>query len=72
VESGVVLLYEVENGTLRLTGKTLSIARSGRKRPVTEYLQLQGRFKKMNAEQTADFQRQVDERWEELMKRAEL
>lgn len=72
VESGVVLLYEVENGSLRLTGKTLSIARSGRKRPVTEYLQLQGRFKKMNAEQTVDFQRRVDERWEELMKRAEL
>ena len=72
VESGVVLLYEVESGTLRLTGKTLNMARSGRKRPVEEYLQLQGRFKKMTADQIADFQRQVDERWEQLLKRAEL
>lgn len=72
VESGVVVLYEVEKGTFRLTGKSLSMARSGRKRPVEEYLQLQGRFKKMSAQQIADFQRQVDERWDELMKRAEL
>jgi pyruvate/2-oxoacid:ferredoxin oxidoreductase beta subunit len=72
VESGVVLLYEVENGALKLTGKTLSLARSGRKRPVEEYLRLQGRFKKMTGEQIADSQRQVDERWDQLLQRAEL
>ena len=70
VETGVLVLYEVEDGILRLTGKSLSMARSGRKSPVEEYLKLQTRFRKMSQEQIADFQRQTDERWEELLKRA--
>jgi pyruvate/2-oxoacid:ferredoxin oxidoreductase beta subunit len=72
VETGVVVLFEVENKVLRFTGKSLSLARSGRRRPVEEYLRLQGRFKKMTAAQMEDFQRQVDERWEALVKRAEM
>lgn len=72
VETGVVTLYEVEHGELRLTGKTLSIARSGRKKPVEGYLQLQGRFKKMRPDQVRAFQRQIDERWEQLLQRAGL
>ena len=70
VETAVVTLYEVEGGVVRLTGKTLSMARSGRRRPVEEYLKIQGRFRKMRPEQVADFQAQIDERWETLLKRA--
>ena len=70
VETGVVALYEVEHGVFQLTGKTLSIARSGRKRPVEEYLKLQGRFKKMLPEQIESFQQQIDARWEQLLNRA--
>jgi pyruvate/2-oxoacid:ferredoxin oxidoreductase beta subunit len=72
VETGVVVLYELEDGVLRLTGKTLNMARGGRKRPVEEYLQLQGRFKKMTPDQIAEFQRQVDNRWDHFLNRAEL
>jgi pyruvate ferredoxin oxidoreductase beta subunit len=72
VETCTMVLYEVENGVLQLTGKSLSIARSGRKRPVEEYLKLQGRFKKMTPDQVEAFQRQVDERWEQLLARAAL
>jgi len=72
VETGVVALYEVENGELRLTGKTLSIARSGRKKPVEGYLEVQGRFRKMTPAQVELFQRQVDVRWEQLLQRAGL
>ncbi len=70
VETGVVALYEVEHGVFQLTGKTLSIARSGRKRPVEEYLKLQGRFKKMLPEHIKSFQQQIDARWEQLLNRA--
>jgi pyruvate/2-oxoacid:ferredoxin oxidoreductase beta subunit len=70
VEAGIVALYEVEHGKLRLTGKTLTLARSGRKRSVDEYLRLQSRFRRMTPEQVADFQRQVDESWERLLSRA--
>jgi len=72
VETGVVALYEVEHDVFQLTGKTLSIARSGRKRPVEEYLKLQGRFKKMLPEQIESFQQQIDARWEQLLNRAGL
>jgi pyruvate/2-oxoacid:ferredoxin oxidoreductase beta subunit len=72
VETGVVVLYELEDGILRLTGKTLNMARGGRKRPVEEYLQLQGRFKKMTPDQIAEFQRQVDDRWDHFLNRTEL
>ena len=70
VESCIFPLYEIEQGRLKLTGKSLSIAKSGRKKPVDDYIALQGRFKKISAEQLAEFQRQVDERWEALLARA--
>ncbi len=72
VESGIVILFEVENGEFRLTGKSLSMARSGRKRPVDEYLKLQGRFRKMGPEAVAEFQRQTDEQWERMLRKAGL
>ncbi len=70
VESAIVVLYEVEGGVFRLTGKSLSMAKSGRKRPVDEYLKLQGRFQKMSPEQLSEFQRQTDEHWEKFLGRA--
>ena len=70
VESCVFPLYEIENGRLKLTGKSLSIAKSGRKKPVDEYIALQGRFKKITPEQVAELQRRVDDKWQTLLKRA--
>lgn len=70
VESGVVILYEVENGEFRLTGKSLAMAKSGRKQPIDEYLMCQGRFKKMLPEQKKALQKQTDEHWEKTIRRA--
>ncbi len=70
VESGVFVLYEIENGKLKLTGKSLGMAKSGRKKPVDEYIACQGRFKKITPEQVAEFQRSVDAKWESLLARA--
>lgn len=70
VESCLFLLYEIENGEFRLTGKSLSIAKSGRKKPIDEYIALQGRFRKMSSKDIAGFQRKVDEKWEAVLKRA--
>ncbi len=72
VESAIVVLYEVEQGVFRLTGKSLSMAKSGRKRSVEEYLELQSRFRKMSDAQAADFQRKIDELWEGYVRRAGL
>jgi pyruvate ferredoxin oxidoreductase beta subunit len=70
VESCIFPLYEIEQGRLKLTGKRLSIAKSGKKTPISEYISLQGRFKKITPEQAAGFQLRVDEKWEALLKRA--
>ncbi|MBP8645141.1 MAG: pyruvate synthase subunit beta [Syntrophobacteraceae bacterium] len=70
VESGVVVLFEIEDGTVRLTGRSLGMARSGRRRPVEEYLRAQSRFRRMSAEQVRAFQRQVDEQWRQLLTRS--
>ena len=63
VESCIFPLYEIEEGRVKLTGKSLSIAKSGRKKPIDEYIALQGRFKKITPEQVAGFQLRVDEKW---------
>jgi pyruvate ferredoxin oxidoreductase beta subunit len=70
VDSCIFVLYEIEDGEFRLTGRSLSIAKSGRKKPIDEYLAMQGRFKKMSSEGIAGFQRKVDEKWEAVLKRA--
>lgn len=72
VETAVVVLYEIENGEFRLTGKSLTMAQSGRKKPVNEYLSMQGRFRTMTQEQIAEFQETVDRRWETLIRRAKI
>jgi pyruvate ferredoxin oxidoreductase beta subunit len=72
VEACIFPLYEIEQGRLKLTGRSLSIAKSGRKKPVDEYIAFQGRFRKITPEQTAAFQRRVDEKWEAVLKRADF
>ncbi|MEM3073558.1 MAG: pyruvate synthase subunit PorB [Nitrososphaerales archaeon] len=56
VQTGMFLIYEVENGQLRLTVKP------SRRKPVTEYLKMQGRFRHLSDEDVERIQRLVDER----------
>lgn len=55
VLTGAWMLYEIENGEFRLTFKP------PKRRPVAEYLKLQGRFKHLTDEEIAEIQRMVDE-----------
>jgi pyruvate ferredoxin oxidoreductase beta subunit len=65
VLSGVWPLYEVEDGVLKLLGKTKDIAQGRTKRvPVKDYLLRQGRFAHFTDEDFAYFQSKVDEMWE--------
>jgi pyruvate/2-oxoacid:ferredoxin oxidoreductase beta subunit len=69
VESAVVILYEVEDGEFRLTGKSLKMAKSGRKDSIDEYLKSQGRFKLISPEQKVALQKETDDRWEKMLRR---
>ncbi|MDO8950314.1 MAG: thiamine pyrophosphate-dependent enzyme [Actinomycetota bacterium] len=64
VECGIVVLYEVEDGVFRLTGRSAALAKAGKPlTPVAEYIATQGRFKAMTADAVAEVQAWVDKRW---------
>jgi pyruvate ferredoxin oxidoreductase beta subunit len=68
VNTGIWPLYEIENGKLKLYGKTEQIAKGKYKRlPVRDYLLKQGRFAHFEEEDIQFFQSKVDEMWEEWL-----
>ncbi len=68
ITTGVWPLYEVEDGVLRLLGKSKQIAQGRYKRePVRNYLLRQGRFAHFTEEDIEYFQKKVDEMWEKWL-----
>jgi pyruvate ferredoxin oxidoreductase beta subunit len=68
VKTGVWPLYEVEDGVLRLTGRTQQIAAGKIARlPVRDYLNKQGRFAHFTNDDIDYFQSKVDEMWEKWL-----
>jgi len=70
VETGLVVLYEVQDGVFRLTSASRSLARKGNLKPVREYLAEQGRFKNLTEEQISKLQDWVNARWKCYLDRA--
>ena len=70
VETGWVILFEVEGGVFRLTSASESIARRGKLKPLREYLSRQGRFKNITEDQINELQTSVDVRWKRCLDRA--
>jgi pyruvate ferredoxin oxidoreductase beta subunit len=71
VETGWVILYEVEDGVFRLTAASESIVRRGNLKPLREYLVEQGRFRNINEEQINELQGWVNTRWKRCRDRAD-
>jgi pyruvate ferredoxin oxidoreductase beta subunit len=70
VDTGLVVLYEVEDGAFRLTGRSASLAKAGKPlAPVSEYVATQSRFKGMSPETIVAVQAWVDERWARYLAR---
>ncbi len=69
VDAGLVVLYEVENGEFRLTGRSAALAKSGLKATVAEYVATQGRFRGMSEEAVAQVQLWVETRWARFLAR---
>ncbi len=66
VRTGMWILYEVENGKLRLTGKSRNLLEKEKRKPVVEYLTEQGRFNQVSEEDIQILQDWVDHNWEEI------
>jgi hypothetical protein len=61
----------VENGKFRFTGRSKSLAEKGNRLPLINYIERQDRFKKMSVEQLSRFQKFIDSKWNEYLKKAE-
>ncbi len=77
VDTCVFPLWECVNGEWRLTDRSLAIARNpSLKKPVEEYLKVQGRFRHLfkpeNQHLIKEFQEYVDAVWEDLKSRCNL
>jgi pyruvate ferredoxin oxidoreductase beta subunit len=71
VETGIVVLYEIEDGKFRFTGRSKTLAEKGNRASLVQYVEKQDRFRKMNIEQLGRLQKWVDDKWNEYLKRAE-
>jgi pyruvate ferredoxin oxidoreductase beta subunit len=67
VETGWVILHEIENGIFYPTSASESIARTGDLRPVREYLRGQGRFRNITEGQINELQDWVNARWKRCL-----
>ena len=70
VETGWVVLCEIEDGIFRLTSASESIARRDNLRPLREYLMEQGRFRNITEDQIDELQDWVSARWKRCLGRA--
>jgi len=77
VETCIFPLWEAVNGKYQLSGPSNAIALNpGKKKPVEEYLTVQGRFKHLFTPKfkniLTEIQRITDERWQNLLKKCEM
>ncbi len=72
VDCGIHVLFEIRDGKLSLTDRSLKLAGKGLKKTVADYVKGQTRFKKISDEQIDRLQQFVTQRWEEFLHRHEL
>jgi pyruvate ferredoxin oxidoreductase beta subunit len=65
VQTGLWVLYEIENGKFRLNAPSDRLLDKDKRRPVEDYFALQGRFRGLAKEDVERIQRWVDEDWEQ-------
>jgi len=70
IECGAVVLLEIEDGVLRLTGKSKTLAEHGGLKPLQDFMAVQRRFSRVDAAVLADLQGWVDARWNGYVKRS--
>jgi len=71
VETGLWILYEIDRGKFKLSGPSKRLLDPSKRKPVEEYLKLQGRFRGLSDEDIREIQRWVDENWKNIEKMME-
>ncbi len=68
VETGMWILYEIEDGKLKLTGPSSRLADPRKRKPIDQYLKLQKRFIPLNEEAVRKIREWVDFQWKTIAK----
>jgi pyruvate ferredoxin oxidoreductase beta subunit len=71
VMTGAWMLYEWYNNTYTLTGPSKGLLKKGNRRPLREYLMLQGRYGKLTEDRITVLQEDLDSDWEAFAKKIE-
>ncbi|MEM2134582.1 MAG: pyruvate synthase subunit PorB [Candidatus Jordarchaeaceae archaeon] len=71
VETGMWALYEIEDGVFRLSSPSKRVMDPSKRKPIQEYIKLQGRFKGITDEQIRELKKYVDRQWERYGKMEE-
>jgi pyruvate ferredoxin oxidoreductase beta subunit len=64
VQSGLWVLYEIENGKFKLNSPSDRLVDKTKRKPIKEYFALQGRFRNLTEEDIERIQMWADEDWE--------
>ncbi len=68
VDSGLWPLYEIENGVMKLSGRSIRARDPEKRKSLTEYLKGQGRFRKMDEEEIEEIEDYIKWLWEFIEK----
>jgi len=64
VETGSWVLYEAINGKVEFTGQSKRILEGKERKPIEDWLKMQGRFRHLKQEDIEKIKRELDEKWE--------
>jgi pyruvate ferredoxin oxidoreductase beta subunit len=70
VQTGLFVLYEVENGRFKLNPPSDRLADKSKRKPVKEYFAGQGRFRGLSEQDVAKIEKWADEDWAQYRKLA--
>ena len=68
VQSGMWILYEVENGVLKISPPSKSKLKKENRTPIKDYVNKQGRFSKISDAEIEELQRWIDLNWDRMEK----
>jgi pyruvate ferredoxin oxidoreductase beta subunit len=71
VETGVFILWEYDNGELKLNPPSSALVDKSRRKPLVEYLKLQGRYAHLSEDQIKQMEEEIDRRWQFLLRFAQ-
>ena len=71
IQTGFWILYEVENGVLKLSKPSSRYLDPSKRKPIEEYLKTQKRFSKMTQQVIEVYKTYIDDMWAEIKRRIE-